>query len=110
MLGADSIDAGYGHREKINGYDCTVVNDHSNTKINFLRMSDWYLVGNDAANPFELYKVDGQTLYNVRDTATGGPTTTLGFTTRAYVNLACKTPREQGAIYSLPTSGLVTGN
>lgn len=112
QLGSDSIDAGYGHREKINGHDCTVINDHDNQKISFLRMSDWYLVGNDAANPFELYNEpgSGSPIYNVRSTTTGGITTSLAATTRAYVNLACKTPRDQGAIYGLPTTGQQTGN
>jgi hypothetical protein len=110
MAGANKIDAGYGHKEEINGYTCTVIKDHSNTKIHFLIMSEWYRIGNPAAVPFTPYNVDGSQLYNVRDTSTGGGTTALAFSLRAYVNLACKNVRAQGAIYSLPTTGLATGN
>lgn len=110
MLGSESIDAGYGHREKINGYEATVIKDHDNTRINFLKMEDFYRLGLNAASPFEPYKVDGQTIYNVRDTSSGGATTSLAFTLRGYVNLGCKNVRNQGAIYNLPTSGLATGN
>lgn len=110
MLGSNMIDAGYGQKEEINGYTCTVMKDHDNTKIHFLRMGDWYRLGNNAAAPFEPYKVDGNSIYNVRDTSTGGGTTSLAFTLRGYVNLGCENVRAQGAIYSLPTSGLSTGN
>lgn len=110
MAGSAKIDAGYGHKEEINGHDCTVIKDHDNTKIHFLRIADWYRIGVSAASPFTPYSVDGSTLYNVRDTTTGGGTTSLAFTLRGYVNLACRNVRNQGALYSLPTSGLATGN
>jgi hypothetical protein len=112
MLGTGKLDAGYGHKEEINGYDCTTIKDHDNTKIHFLKMAEWYRVGNNAASPFTPYNEPGSgaNLYNVRDTATGGITTSLAFTLRGYVNLACKNVRNQAAIYSLPTDGLETGN
>jgi hypothetical protein len=110
MLGSDKIDAGFAHREEINGYDATTMKDHDNTKINILRMQEFYRIGVNAAKPFDIYKVDGKsTLYNIRN-SDGEVTTTLGFTLRAYVNLACKNVRNQGAIYNLPTTNLATGN
>jgi hypothetical protein len=112
MAGASNIDAGYGHKEEINGYTATCIKDHSNTKIHFLIMNSWYRIGNPAAVPFTPYNEPGSgaNLYNVRSTSSGGLTTALAFTLRAYANLACKNVRAQSALYSLPTTGLQTGN
>lgn len=110
LLPTGKLDAGFGFKEEVNGMTCTMIKDHDNQKIHFLRMADWYRLGNNAAAPFEPYKVDGNALYNVRDTNTGGGTTALAFSLRGYVNLACKNVRTQGAIYSLPTTGLAGGN
>ncbi|MBX3288367.1 MAG: hypothetical protein KF855_03385 [Acidobacteria bacterium] len=110
MLGSSEIDQGYGHTEKINGYKATVQGDHSNTRINFLRKSDWYRIQRGKAEkPFERYSINGQPFFNYYD-GDGNPTYKLGFNITGYFNVACKNTRDQAAITSLPTSGLETGN
>lgn len=110
MLGAGKIDAGYGHKEEVNGYTFTVQKDHDNTKIHCLRMKDWYrIVRGEAEKPFEVIPIHGQKYYNLYDSE-GRVTSGLAFTLGGYVNLACRNVRQQAAIYSLPTSGLSTGN
>lgn len=109
MLGESKVESGFGQKETLLNYTCTTIKDHDNTKVHVLRMSDWYRVGNNAAAPFEPYKVNGQSLYHLNNTD-GEATTGLAFTLRGYVNLACRNVRAQAAIYSLPTSGLATGN
>lgn len=110
MLGASEVDTGYGHREKANGYDFTCIKDHSNTKIHYLMMSDWYrLARGDAEKPFEPIPFQGQKMFSTYDSA-GREASGYGFILGGYVNVACRNVRNQAAIYSLPTAGLATGN
>jgi hypothetical protein len=110
MLGAGKIDTGYAHTEEINNYTMHCIGDHSNTRINFLRPSDWYRIQRGSAEkPFERYAFNGQTVFN-KYNSTGGETSGMGFLITAYFNLACKNTRNQAAIYSLPTTGLQGGN
>ena len=110
MLGADKIDTGYAHKETINGFDFTCMRDHSNTKISALRMSDWYRITRNGGNrPFETQNIHGNESYNLNDSQgriSGG----LGFVQTGYVNVGCENVRDQAAIYSLPVTGLETGN
>jgi hypothetical protein len=109
MLGAEKIDTGYAHRETLNGYSFTVIKDHDNTKIHALKMSDWYKVTRGGNNPFQPVNIHGNRFYNLNDSQSrisGG----LGFVMSGYVNIACRNVRNQAAIYSLPVSGLQTGN
>lgn len=110
MLGSEKIDTGYAHREQINGYDFTVIKDHDNTKIHALKMNDWYRISRGAGNsPFQPVNIHGNRFYNLND-AEGRISGGLGFVMSGYVNIACRNVRNQAAIYSLPTSGLQTGN
>ena len=110
MAGASQIDMGYAHKEEINGFTATCIRDHSNTKIHFLRMSDWYRIArNGGKRPFETQPIHGNESYNLNDSQgriSGG----LGFVQTGYVNVGCEDVRAQGCIESLPTSGLETGN
>jgi hypothetical protein len=110
MLGADKIDAGYAHREMINGYNFTAIKDHDNQKIHALKMTDWYRISRSAGNnPFEPQPIHGNKFYNLNDSqsrVSGG----LGFVMSGYVNIACRNVRNQAVISQLPTTGLQTGN
>ncbi len=110
MLGSEKLDAGYAHREEINGHKFTCEPDHSNTKIQFLRMGDWKRIcrGN-AEKPLEIQKIHGQSITNVYD-SNNRPTTEFETIMGGYINVACENVRNQAAIYSLPTAGLETGN
>jgi hypothetical protein len=110
MLGSSKIDTGYGHTEEINGYTFKCSKDHSNTRINCLKKSDWYRISRGGAEkPFERYRFNGQALFNKYD-STGNETSGMGFIMTGYVNVACRNVRNQAAITSLPTAGLQTGN
>lgn len=109
MLGAEKIDQGYAHRELINGYNFTAIKDHDNQKIHALKMSDWYRISRGGKSPFQPTNIHGNRFYNLADSQSrisGG----LGFIMDGYVNIACRNTRNQAAIYSLPTTGLATGN
>jgi hypothetical protein len=110
MLGSDKIDAGYGHNEEVNGYKFNCYKDHSNTKIHYLRFKDWYRIARgNAEKPFQVIPFMGQDMASTYDSSArdaSGFFTNIG----AYVNVACRNVRNQAAIFSLPTSGLQTGN
>lgn len=109
-LGASKLDAGYGHKEEINGYKFTTIKDHDNTKIHFLRMKDWVRIQvSEGEKPFEIIPVHGQKFFNVDDSA-GRDSSGLAFNLGGYINIACTEVRSQAALHSLPTAGLATGN
>lgn len=111
MLGG-SLDAGYAHKEEINGMSFTCEPDHSNTKIHFLKMDKFRrIVRGNAEKPLSILPgTNGQSVYPLVDAANGYPTTTMATTLCGYLNLHSVDLRCQAAIYSLPTSGLATGN
>jgi hypothetical protein len=111
MLGADNIDMGYAHKENINGYTATVIKDHDNQKVHFLKMTDWYrIVRGGGNNPFKVMPIHGTgDFYNQND-ANGFISGGLGKVFGGYVNIACRNVRNQAAIFNLPTAGLNGGN
>lgn len=110
MLGEDKIDMGFGYTETINGIKTVTSADHDNTKIHRLRMSDWYRLSvNGASEPFEKRKIHGTDMYNLYDSSSR-VASAYGIVLDGYINFACENPRNQAAIYGLPTSGLITGN
>lgn len=110
MLGSDSVDTGYAHMEKINGYSFTTIKDLDNTKIYALKMDDWYKLTRGSGNsPFKEFQIHGNKFYNKVD-AQGRITGGLGFILGGYCNMACRNVRNQGVIYNLPVSGYATGN
>jgi hypothetical protein len=109
-LGSDTVDVGYAHNEKINGYNFTVIKDMDNTKIYALRLKDWYRVTRSKGpNPFEPTDIHGNRFYNKTDSQgriSGG----ISYIFRGYVNVACRNVRTQAVIKNLPVAGLQTGN
>lgn len=110
QLGSNTVDVGYAHNEKINGYSFTTIKDLDNTKIYALSLKDWYRVTRSKGpNPFEPTDIHGNRFYNKTDSQgriSGG----ISYIFRGYVNVACRNVRRQAVIKNLPITGLQTGN
>jgi hypothetical protein len=109
MVGGKKLDSGVGYMEDVNGMETMCVKDHDNTKISRLKKKDWYKISLNGENPFRRENIHGSESYNLYDSSSR-VASTFGIILTGYVNLACSNVRNQGAITSLPTAGLATGN